>query len=543
MAWSFPGVSYPVELIYTQSLGFQPDVILMRSLPQATAIPEEGTVTLGWGATTATLPNSVVDLGSVNLTDDGRFLRFKALDRRERWKLVAPISGEYNTIRADGFIAARQKTLRQLGTLLMTALGEAGADVSALPTTVYPAVSWECVDVIEAAQVLFEQYGYSVSLGFDAEAVTVVQIGTGAALPTTYKFIGSDTIDPKLVPRYIRNCFANSAAQVRLKLEAVGLDTDDTWTTIDALSFAPVGGWGLTAPYSLPGIANLEANGYVRRAYRVMGFADGTLDLPDGSGTITDITEILPIQNRLLSVEDIRPDESFQPFKVYGKYHLEEDETGEPPIPGGADTAIGDEVVARRMQFDGENGMVIFAEPIWYVAAGEYEPADLWLECTIQVRNPTNFAWQHYEYDVEVAPTGSGYHTVRHEQRAETVVAYDTSHVVTGTATNQVALDAVGDAWAVALAASYATSASQHIVYCVPVLTLRCDGAILQIQHILTCGELGHAVNRTTASRHFEFDRGIPTRVQRVSHLRSMSAGIEVKEHRRKRIRKDNADD
>lgn len=138
MAWSFPGVSYPVELIYTQTLGFQPDIVLMRSLPQSGAVPIEGTVTLTWGAVTITLPNCVVDLGSVNLTDDGKFLLFKTFDRRERWKLAAPLSGEYNTIRAGAFTAARQRTLRQLGTILMTALGEAGADVSVLPTNVYP---------------------------------------------------------------------------------------------------------------------------------------------------------------------------------------------------------------------------------------------------------------------------------------------------------------------------------------------------------------------------------------------------------------------
>jgi len=543
MAWSFPGVSYPVELIYTQTLGFQPDIVLMRSLPQSGAVPIEGTVTLTWGAVTIALPNCVVDLGSVNLTDDGRFLLFKTFDRRERWKLAAPLSGEYNTIRAGAFTAARQRTLRQLGTILMTALGEAGADVSVLPTNVYPPVSWECVGVIEAAQALFEGYGYSVALGFGAEAVKVVQMGTGAALSTVDKFIGSDTLDPRLKPRYIRNCFGPSVAQVRLKLEAVGLDTDDTWRTIDTLSFTPAGGWALSAPYSLPNLDSLEANGYVRRAYRVMGFADGTLTIPDGSGAIADVTDILPIQNRLLLTESTRPDLSYQPFKVYGKYHKEEDETGEPPIPGGADTVIGDEVIGRRMSFDGENGIVIFEEPIWYVNAGAYSAADLWLEVTIQIRHATNFSWKHYEYDKEVSPTSVGYHTVRHEQRAETVVAYNTSHVVTGSSNNQAALNALGDAWATMVAATYATASSQHIVYCAPKLALRCDGAIIQVQHIMTCGELGHAVNRTTASRNFEFDRGIPAKRQRIAYLQSLASAPRVAAGEYKTRRMVNADD
>lgn len=544
MPWLFPGILKPVELIYTQSLGFQPDVILIRCLPQGTAIPVSGTVTLGWEATVATLPNVVVDMGSVNLTEDGRFLMFKALDRRKHWERVAPISGEYNTQRAGAFVPARQRTLRQLGTLLMNALGETTANVSALPTSVYPGVTWECADVVDAAQTLLEEYGYSLALGYGSEPVSIVQVGTGAALSTVDRFIGSDTMDPNPTPRWVRNCFANSVAQVRLKLEAVGLETDDTWVPIDYLSYQPDVGWGSTAPYSLPGVDNLEANGYVRRAYRVMGFADETLYIPGGSGTLNDITDILPIKAQLLEPEDIRVDDSYQPFRVYGRYHKEENETGNPTIPGDVGTAIGDQVVARQMRFYGETGLLVFEEPIWYIDTGVYYPANLWIEATIQVRHPTYFAWQHYEYDVEVNPSGTGYHTVRHaEQRAETIVQYNSDHDIVGATTNQAALDAMGNAWATAVAASYATKVSQHVVYSMPKLDLRCDGAIIQVQHIMTCGEIGHAVNRTTASRHFEFDRGIPKRVQRVAHLRALTSKIEVKEQMRKRSLSESADD
>jgi hypothetical protein len=549
MTWSFPGVSYPHEFTYTQTLGFQPDVALLKCLPQVTNLPSSGDVTLSWGATSIVLEDCVVDLASINLTPEGRFVKLNVLDRRERWKKVAPISGEYNTIRVGSIVAARQQTLRQLGTVLMTALGEAGADVSALPTNVYPPVSWECESVVEAAQTLLEESGYTVVLGFAGDAVRVVKIGTGSTLPTTNRFVGSDSIDPKLVPRYVRNCFAPSQAQVRLKLEAIGLDTDGTWQLIDDLSFTPAGGWERVPPHSLPGVTGLtdeqklEAVGYVRRAYRVMGFADGTWDLPLGGGALMGLTDILPLLNRLLGTEDIRPDESRQPFKVYGKYFKTEDETGQPPIPGGAETLIGDRVTGRPAQFDGENGIVIFNEPIWSTFGSDYLAADLWLECTIQVRDLTNFSWNNYEYDVEVAPTGLGYHTLRHEQRAETVVEYDSDHVVTGSTTNQTALDAIGNAWATSLAAVYTTTAGRYIVYNQPDLTLRCDGAIIQIQHILTCGAGEHAVNRTIASSHFEFDRGVPSRAQRVAHLRALSAGVGVHVQARMSTRRKNADD
>jgi len=545
MPWSFPGIQKPVELIYTQTLGFQPDIILIRCLPQpVTSIPTSGMVSLGWGFSVVTLPNVVVDMGSSNLTDDGRFLVFKAFDRRKHWEKVAPISGEYNTQRVGYVPIARQRTLRQLGWLLMNALGETGADVSALPNYVYPGVTWECADVVEAAQTLFEEYGYSIALGYGDEYVSVVQVGTGAALSTVDRFIGSDTMDPNPSPRWVKNCFANSVAQVRLKLEAVGLEVDDSWVPIDELSYQPNVGWGSTAPYSLPGVNNLEANGYVRRAYRVMGFADGTLNIPDGSGVLNDISDLFPVKAHLLEPEDIRVDGSYQPFRVYGRYNREEDETGNPRIPGATDTAIGDQVPARAMRFFGETGLLVFEEPIWYVDTEVYYPADLWIEATIQVRHPTLFAWNHWEYDVLVNSSGTGYHTIRHaEHRAETILIYNDYHEVVDVVHNQATLEAIGNAWAAAVAASYNTAVSQYVVYSMPKLDLRCDGAITQVQHILTCGENGHAVNRTTASRNFEFDRGVPKRVQRVAHLRALSAGIAAKEQLRKRSLSESADD
>lgn len=550
MTWSMSGIDYPVELVYSQTLGFQPDVIMLRCNPQVGNFPASGTVSLTWEATTVTLPDCVVDLGSLKVTPDGKFVQLKVLDRREYWRMVAPISGEYNLLRVGQYVSAKQKTLRQLGTILMTALGEPGADVSALPTTVYPPVSWECESVIEAAQTLFEEYGYSVALGYGSEAVTVVKLGTGATLTSTGQFISSDTIDPKTIPRYVRNCFGPSVAQVRLKLEAVGLDTDGTWKDIDSLSYKPAAGWEAIPPYTLPDAVDgltdeqeIEAVGYVRRAYRVNGFADETWNPPDGSAALSGLTDILPLQNRLLETEDIRADESRTPFKVYGQYFRLEDETSNPVIPGGANTAIGDRVTGRRVRFDGENGMIIFDEPIWRVVSSEYKAADLWLECTIRARNQTNFAWNHYEYDVEVAPSGTGYHTVHHEQTAETIIGYNSSHAVTAVNTNQTSLDTLGDAWAVVVAASYATTASQFKVYHEPMLTLRCDGAILQVKHTLTAGNLGAAVNRTEASRHFEFDRGVPSRAQRIAHLRATASKVGIVKQAKKFARKEYDDD
>jgi hypothetical protein len=547
MPWSFPGINSPVEMIYTQTLGVDADVALIRCNPQVSSLPASGTLTMTWGVDTVTLPNCLVDVASVRLTPDGRYVQLLIRDRRERWRNAAPISGEYNTLRAG--TRTKTKTLRQLGTLLMTALGEPSANVSALPVDVYPPVSWECEAPAEAARQLFERYNFSVALGFGSDAVKVVALGTGASLSTTDRFVGSDTIDTKLVPRYIRNCFSPSVAQVRLILEPVGREPDGSWVNIDDLSYIPGGGWQTVPPYSLSELKSLteeqytEANGYVRRAYRVKGFADDTWNLPDGSGYITGLTDILPLYNRLLEKEDLRTDDSYQPFRVYGKYWKEPDETAQPPAPNGTITDTGDQVVGRRSWLDGENGILVFEEPIFFPDGGGYQAAELWLETTIRVRDLTTYAWRHYEYDVEIEPAGFGYSTVKHDERAETIVEYDGSHSVVGESTNQVDLDALGDAWAAMLATTFASTVSSYVAYNKPKLTLRCDGAITQIQHILTCGEHGHAANRTTASRNFEFDRGVLSRAQRIANRYAMAGMDLFGRNRRQAFIAGNADD
>lgn len=531
MSWAFTGIVDPVEAIYSQGLGFTPDVAVLRFNPQLSALPTSGTLTLTWDVMSITLPNCVVDLGSMRYTDDGFYMMLKVLDRRERWTRAAPISGEYNTLRAGS--KARVMSLRQLASTLFTALGEASAVVSALPTDIYPPVSWRCDDVVEVLEALLTEYGYSVALGFGSEAVTAVRLGTGAAVSTVDMFVGSDTIDPKLAPRYMRNCFGDSVAQVRLKMEAVGLDTDGTWKLIDSLSFTPAAGWTRVSPYSLNEATvaltddqRVEARAYVRSAYRVKGFADGTWNVPDGSETLTALDQILPIEGRLLSVEDLRPDDSYENLRVYGKYFQFPDEKAQPFI--GGNTVIGDRVLGRRFRFDGENGLLIFSEPIYWMNGSDVEPAELWVEVTIHIRNSTNGSWRHYEYDVDAQPTGTGYYTIKHEDRAETIVEYNSSHGVTGFSTNAASLNALGVAAASAAAGMFATAASQYVAYNQPKLALRCDGAIQQIQHTMTCGEHGHAVNRTTVSRNYEFDRKVPSRAQRVAHLRAMKSAVHI---------------
>ena len=534
MGWSFPGIAFPVECQYTQTRGVHPDAVLMYFLPQPGNVPASGTLTLSWSAATVTLPNCVVDKDTLGIGPDGIFHTIVAWDRRERWKYAAPVSGYYNTVRAGSAVTASRKSLRELCVLLLQAMGETSPTVSSVPNDVYPQVRWLCDAPRLALESLLNQYGLDLCLGFGAEAVSVVHLGTGASLPSTGQFISSLTVDPRIHPRYVRVCFGESRMQARFLLEAVGIEPDlGTWELIDGLTYTPLAGWGAEDPYTLPTVKSVgteeeyaAAINTVFRAYRIKNFADDSLNLPNGSGTLTSIEEVLPLISSLLQTEDPRLS-SRRPFRIFGEHYMEVREKGQPAT--GVITPVDAELTHYRVFMDAESGMIIFEEPVFTVTADQFAPAELYLECTFGLTTPSNNAPVVYTKDVDFDLSGFGYVTLQKpELSAEVVVTYDSEHNVTGSIDNQTALDSVAALEAAAVAASLTGSLAQVKVYNQPVLSIRLDGAVTQVRHVMTNGEKREAVNRTVASSNTEFDRNIPSRRQRASYLNSLLASYEA---------------
>lgn len=552
MTWSFTGISYPVECVYTQTRGVHPDLALLKFLPQVGNFPTNGTLTFQWDASSVTLPSCVVDTSSLQYHADGIHHIAKVWDRRERWKNAAPISGYYNVSRAGIRVAAKEKTLRQLVTILLTQLGEGSANVSAVPATVYPQVRWINEATHLVLEALLKEHGLDLTLGFGSDAVTIVVVGSGSALPVGNEFMAGLTADPKLRPRWIRTVFGPSRMQARFELEAVGLESDGEWLPIDELTYAPAGTlWSKEDPYNLPTV--LAATGLtewalgmktVFRSYRVKQFSDGTLNLPDGSLTISDISDILPLVPHLLDTEDLRLGDSYRPFRVFGRHYREVKERGQPSEFENTAKTYNLEHVHGYL--DVENGVVTFEHPVFLLntTTDSFEPAELWLECTFTVKDQTTFAPITYSKDTSLDVTGYGYHTIRiPEQHGTSVIAYDSDHIQTGATTNQTALDALAAAEAAIAAASLSSSLSEVKVYSIPKLTIRCDGAIMQVQHVMTNGEGSHAVNRTTASRFREFDRGIPSQAQRFSHSQSIRSSLNDRWKQALNLREDESDE
>lgn len=539
-----------MECVYTQTLGVRPDIALLTCNPQVGLFPRLATLTLTWG-TSITLPGCQLDLSRITYAPSGFFVQIPCLDRRWAWAYAANVSGHFNVKRNGVIVPAYTKNLRQLATLLFDLMGEATADVSALPTTIYPEVRWDCVKPVDAIEQLLETYGYSVALNFGSEPVKVVQLGVGTTLPATNVTVPSITFDPKIRPRWVRVDFGESVMQCRFKLEPVAMEVDGTWVPLDNASYKPADGWEREDPELLPSVLDNEdeetyavAMLSVRRAYRVSTFADGTLDVPRiaGSLALSDITQVLPLQNRGLVSETIRPLGSRRPLRLWAKHDRKVKERGQPEVWEAVD--IDYEVTRYDHYFDGENAIVIFAEPLWYLYGDEYLPAEVYLEAACSVTDENTNAKINYTLDVSFDTSGVGYVNVyAPEYNEEIVFTYDDNHVLTGGSDNTSSLDAIAALLAAQETASLVSSAGEDIIYSIPKLGIRCDGAIRQVQHIMTEGERGHAVNRTRASRYIEFDKGIPSRAQRIAHAKAVSDSIGDRWENVRSKRRDRADD
>lgn len=546
---SYPSITYPKGCVYSQSLGVHPDRISIRCRPQSTAIASSGTVTLSYNGSFITIPDCIFDSARITAdVADGFILAVVLADRREWWRFYPPISGAYNIYRGGVQVSSKKKSLRELVQLLLVHLGEASPDVSVLSNSIYPEVRWECQAPVIALDQLLAEWGFSLSLGFGSENVTIVQLGTGASLSATQAMMISSTVDPKVRPEYVRVCFGPSIMQARFKLEAVALDTDDAWDPLATVSYTPSAGWEKEEPYRLPNVQITEsASTYNRaiksayRAFRIKRFASNTLAIPDGSGTLTSIEQCLPLMNRLLDDEGIRSDGSYIPYRIYGKRLVSSSLSGQPAK--NVTSSIDDEIVGEDVAFDGETGIIIFKNPQYWIDGEDYKPAELYLEASFNIIDLTYNTPYHYEKDTVLDAAGFGYRGVPYpELEGRTVVTYGASQSVSGTSTNQAALDAIAAIITSSVSSQYSTIGSQVVVYNLPAFSLRCDGAVHQIQFVISDGT-DHAGSYSMASRNEEFDRFIMTRDERTAINRANAGILADRSQLSLRRRKERTDD
>jgi hypothetical protein len=536
---SYPGVVAYKELQYTQTLGVDPDAVALKIVPQDSSIAAYGTVKITYtGQSSVELPNCSIDSARTTYNTKGFVTSIILLDRRELWKTVVPINGRYNIIRNDERDEDTEKNLRQLIELLLNACGEATPDVSRVDNNIYPEVNWYCTEPRLALSALMREWGYDVALGYGTEDVVVHELGVGDTLPTDAVMMVSSGVDATLQPKKIRVCFGPDVIQARLELEAVALDSDSVYRSLDDVSYKPANGWEKVDPALL---TELKATGAesdydlaiqsIYRVYRVKQFSDGNLKVPIENGeTLDAITRIFPLDNRLLEKATTDTNSTQRKYaRVYGIAMVPEETKDKGTL---VESNIED-VLNVRFEIDGERGLVFFTDPMFQAKATgsgvfgdlDFKPAELYLETSFSVRDNTTHHFPGYNKDVDFDASGTGYATIQwFTQRREGIIAYGDLHIasIVNNTNNQTALDTLAAAIATASAGKYSASTAQMVVYQYPRFALRLDGVRHQISHIISDGD-SEPGSHTIASAGMEFDRFTRSRHDRAVREHTLS--------------------
>ena len=527
---TYSGVLFAKGATYTQSRGMNPDNLSMRVIPQSSSIAATGTVALVYKdiltgiMETISLPDCLADKSNIWLTDKGFLGTITFQDRRWKWSRYPLFSAHFNERDAEGEIIEASKTsLREILRLAFLHIGESSVDVSRVDQDFFPELAPLCDHADEFIASILKDQGLDVCLGFGADPVVVWPLGEGTGLPSGVELMAfSEALDPPDPPYKVDVCFGPSVAQARFKLEAVGLDTDGEVKLIDDLSYKPTGGWEKQDMSGLDGVtpgttAAILARQTVFRVYAITGFTDGTLNLPDGSGPLEEIAQVLPLLDKLVETEtyyeggDINKKKTVHPEpRVYGVYQKEES------LGHGKETEIGDEVGVTFV-LNVNLGMVKFEKAIGRIVDEKTKPADLYLECAFRIRSAENR--QFIPYVKETVVNGSGYGTHAHKAtnlHARTIVSYNDKQEVTGASTNETLLDAYVTSLVNSTAGLYASQARQMGWYYKPMSTLRNNGVISQIKHVITDGTDGEPGHHTVASSNMSFDMFARTAHERI---------------------------
>jgi VCBS repeat-containing protein len=509
---TYSGLSIAKGAVYAQKCGMTPDRIQVRLIPQSSAIASIGDLVLDFNASNEiTIKDALADKSHIWMTNEGFTGTLIFEDRRWRWSRYPRFSAHFNARDANGdIIADTQTSLSDILLDAFTHIGESNVILNSVPTDFYPEINVQCVEADKLIEQLTDNLGYNVCLGFGSDAVNVYPQGTGAALPTGSALMAfSKEVDPPTAPQYFNICFGPSVAQARFKLGAIGLDTDGNYKPLNSLSYVPSGGWE-DEPFDMPNVRDQHGDEAwdlalktVYKTYAIKTFADGTLNYPDGSGTLTSITQVLPFFDKLLEIQTLDGVKKHPPVRVYGSYITYS-------FPAMMTRVIGQEV-KYPWEFNRYHGVVTFEEQVHLVNnVGPNQTtveADLYLEAMFRITDTDTHQFVAYVWETVIDASGEGYAT-HHDPslNARTIVLYDDNHGVIGTLTNRTTLDEFAQSVADSTVGKYTTKARYMNWYNKPMASIRTDGLTSQIRHVISDGEDGEPGHYTIATQNSEFD-------------------------------------
>jgi hypothetical protein len=500
---------------------------MIEMAPQNNFPAAGGPLRFVYGSSVLTIPDCKIDKASVQYNERGQIVSLSIYDWRWRWVYPA-ISGWYNQFDhetgstnmihpdPDAEIdVKRVRSARDLAKICLMTMGVKVYDVSVLPTDIYPAVEWDYENAALALQSIADQCG-CVVVPTLAGSVLIAKKGLGKPLPVGPLLDGGVTIDPPEIPDSIEFVGGHSLFQIMFPLRAVGLDTDGIVKPINSLSFAPEGGWETVDPcefYSLDGGKTSDDVAGARNSERELAqrtiwkwyqvhIPQGGLTIP-GFGKITDITEVMPLNDFRLEYKIQDGQERRQEATVFGIFAKRDgtaanEERKEYPHP---------------FQIERNRGIVIFDRPVFkYAQAAQvkfqrpYEASlALWTSCSIRVQPH----WAVVRSTQSMKLSGAKWNTgpkylIRDDVVYEHTVKYNKNGVAIGYESNKDEIKKQIDYYLKAELDTYLNKDAINQTYA-GILPIGLDGAIWQVTW-----SVGPDGSRTQASRNSEHSDAIP---------------------------------
>lgn len=414
-AATFPGLKLTrVDFLFTHGISPSTAVVYAIAEPEVPPVAVGDLMFLQDGVPIMTFKDCAVDQSTTTppITKRGYRMRRTIVDRRWKWKYCL-ISGRYNARYPDGVLRDdTEVTYKELLEIVLKALGETSYDIDLPePDLEAPSVDWYRQRADLQLAWLCDRIGCLVVLGLD-NRILIVPNGKGPIYPANglelEPFI--DTT-PSSQPKEVVATFAPTRFQMKVHLEAVGLDTDGSVQPIADLSYSP-DDWTTEIPGIFGGVADDEdrqrARDTVYRWYRVKEFAGGSLDLPVEEYTISEIDDILPLLPGLVVAT-----ENYYPQRpILEGYFFNSD------LKGINEEEAGYARWDDAFVIDYQHGIVKLPYPVVYLEEdGSQTEADLYLTCAFQAREePTAGFWEHeYAYELQPGAT-AGYGCVQVEQ-------------------------------------------------------------------------------------------------------------------------------
>lgn len=265
------GDAFAVEsFTYTISHSITPGLAQLVVIPRTLDLrPKEfGDLVFSDGPRTVRLRNCKADSITPSLGPQGQQYTLTIFDRRWKWRnpqaSLGKIGGQYN--RLDGrkkLVPWSIRSPRELAELCLQEMGEvnylidmpegvdraAGADFNSyleLGTNfpqigVNPKVIWDYSPPAEVLARLCDDLGVRIVYQPLRDRVIITRLGVGQPLPAGIFEVLSGNIDAPETPVRIGVAGAPTRYQVRIALEPVAKEWDDSYVPMDAVSYAPLG--------------------------------------------------------------------------------------------------------------------------------------------------------------------------------------------------------------------------------------------------------------------------------------------------------------